>query len=257
MAITENHSILMDLPLVNDRDAARAGRFKLFFDREMPSRFAVIPRHGRTEDVRWFEADPCFIYHTVNAREKGDEIVLDVCRVKRPEPRTDVDGPLAQMLSYLRLDAHLHRYRFNLRTGVTTEHMLDDDNSEFPSINQERVGRGSRYAYTMHISPESTLLFDGLMKYDTNTGGSETYWFGDGRWGSEAPFAPRPGAEAEDDGYLVSYVYDEREGRSEVEVLDAQDVTAGPVCRVRLPVRVPIGFHATWVPAERLPGGSI
>jgi carotenoid cleavage dioxygenase-like enzyme len=256
MAITEHYSILMDLPLVNDPEAARAGRFKLFFDREMPSRFAVIPRHGRAEDVRWFEADPCFIYHTINAREKGDEIVLDVCRVKRPEPRSDLDGPLAQMLSYLRLDAHLHRYRFDLRTGKTTEQMLDDDNSEFPSINQGFVGRPSRYAYNMHISPESTLLFDGLMKYDTNTGASETHWFGAGRWGSEAPFAPRPDAETEDDGYLVSYVYDEREGRSEVEVLDARDVTAGPICRVRLPVRVPIGFHATWVPGDRLPGGS-
>ena len=30
--------------------------------------------------------------------------------------------------------------------------------------------------------------------------------------------------------------------------------TAGPVCRIKLPVRVPIGFHATWVPGERLPG---
>jgi carotenoid cleavage dioxygenase len=160
------------------------------------------------------------------------------------------------MLAYLRLDAHLHRYRFNLRTGKTTEHMLDDDNSEFPSINQGVVGRPSRYAYNMHISPESTLLFDGLMKYDTNTGASVTHWFGEGRWGSEAPFAPRPDAEGEDDGYVVSYVYDEREGRSEVEVLDARDICAGPVCRVRLPVRVPIGFHATWIPGERLPGGS-
>jgi carotenoid cleavage dioxygenase-like enzyme len=256
MAITEHYSILMDLPLVNDPAAARAGRFKLFFDREMPSRFAVLPRHGSAGDVRWFEADPCFIYHTVNAREEGDEIVLDVCRVKQPEPRTDLDGPLAQMLSYLRLDAHLHRYRFDLRTGRTTEQMIDDENSEFPSINQALVGRPSRFAYNMHISPESTLLFDGLMKYDTDTGAAETHWFGDGRWGSEAPFAPRPDARAEDDGYLVSYVYDEREGRSEVEVLDAADVTAGPVCRVRLPARVPIGFHATWVPGERLPGGS-
>ena len=256
MAITANHSILMDLPLVNDRDAARAGRFKLFFDREMPSRFAVIPRHGRTEDVRWFEAEPCFIYHSVNAREEGDEIVMDVCRVKQPEPRADLDGPLAQMLSYLRLDAHLHRYRFNLRTGATTEQMLDDDNSEFPSINQGLLGRGSRYAYHMHISREKTLLFDGLMKYDLDAGTATTHWFGDGRWGSEAPLAPRPGAVEEDDGYLISYVHDEREDQSEVVVLDAADVTAPPVCRIKLPVRVPLGFHATWIPRERLPGGS-
>ena len=57
----------------------------------------------------------------------------------------------------------------------------------------------------------------------------------------------------EDDGYLVSYVLDEADGRSEVSVLDARDVEAGPLARVKLPVRVPIGFHATWVPGERLP----
>jgi carotenoid cleavage dioxygenase-like enzyme len=256
MAITERYSILMDLPLMNDPKASKAGRYKLFFDRETPSRFGVIPRYGKAEDVRWFEAEPCFIYHSVNAWEEGDVIVMDVCRVKRPEPRSDLDGPLAQMLSYLRLDAHLHRYRFDLRSGRTVEQVVDDDNSEFPSINLDRIGRRSRYAYNMHISPESTLLFDGLMKYDLESGSAETHWFGDGRWGSEAPFAPRPGARAEDDGYLVSYVYDEREGRSEVEVLDAADVAAGPVCRIKLPVRVPVGFHATWVPGERLPGGS-
>jgi carotenoid cleavage dioxygenase-like enzyme len=256
MAITERYSILMDLPLINDPEAAKAGRFRLLFERSMPSRFGVIPRYGSADQLRWFEADPCFIYHSVNAREEGDEIVMDVCRVKRPEPRSDLDGPLAQMLSYLRLDAHMHRYRFDLRSGKTTEQTIDDDNSEFPSINQGLVGRRSRYAYTMHISPEKTLLFDGLMKYEVDSGAVETHWFGDGRWGSEAPFAPRAGSSAEDDGYLVSYVYDERENQSEVEVLDAADVGAGPVCRVKLPVRVPLGFHATWVPGERLRGGS-
>jgi carotenoid cleavage dioxygenase-like enzyme len=256
MAITENHAILMDLPLFSDPQAAKVGRFKLFFDRDTASRFGVIPRYGSREQIRWFDAEPCFIYHSVNAWERDGEIVMDVCRVTKPEPRSDLDGPLAQMLSYLRLDAHLHRYRFDLRTGSTREEVVDDDNSEFPSINLGMVGRRTRYAYSMHISPEKTLLFDGLMKYDVEDGSSETYWFGDGRWGSEAPFAPRPGSTGEDDGYLLSYVYDEREGRSDVEILDAQDIAGGPLCRIKLPVRVPLGFHATWVPGERLPGGS-
>jgi carotenoid cleavage dioxygenase len=256
MAMTEHYAVLMDLPLVNDPRAAKVGRYKLRFEREMPSRFGVIPRYGRGEDIRWFEADPCYIYHSINAWEDGDEVVMDTCRVVKPEPRSDRDGPLAQMLTYLRLDAHVHRYRFNLVTGATREEVVDDDNAEFPSIHQGMLGQRTRYAYTMHISPEKTLLFDGLTKYDLQAGGKETYWFGDGRWGSEAPFAPRAGATDEDDGYLVSYVYDEREGRSEVAVLDARDVTAGPLCTIKLPVRVPIGFHATWIGGERLPGAS-
>ena len=256
MAITATHSVLMDLPLINDLKARSEGRYRLSFEREMPARFGVIPRHGSAEAIRWFEAASCYIYHSINAFDDGDEVVLDVCRVKQPKPRADLTGPLAQMLTYMRLDAHVHRYRFNLVTGATTEQVIDDENSEFPAINQGLTGRRLRYTYNMHISPEKSLLFDGLMKYDLDTGLAETRWFGDNRWGSEASFAARPGATAEDDGYLVSYVYDEREGHSEVLVLDAADVTGDAVCRVRVPTRIPLGFHATWVGGGRLPGGS-
>ena len=207
--------------------------------------------------MRWFEADPCFIYHSVNAWEEGDEIVLDVCRVKQPEPRSDLDGPLAQMLSYLRLDAHLHRYRFDLRTGTTTEQMLDDDNSEFPSINQER-GRAAvalRLQHAHLAREHAAVRRPHEVRRRTRARPRRTGSATDA--GAARRRSRRgPARDAEDDGYLVSYVYDEREGRSEVEVLDARDVTAGPICRVKLPVRVPIGFHATWVPGERLPGGS-
>jgi carotenoid cleavage dioxygenase len=253
MAITANHSILMDLPLVADPVAAKQGRHKIMFDNSMPARFGVIPRHGAGDSVRWFEADPCYVYHSVNAWEEGDEVVLDLCRVTKPAPRGDAVGPLAKMLSYLRLDAHLYRYRFNLRTGATSEGYLDDDNTEFPTMDARKLGTPTRYAYNMRISDEATLLFDGIVKYDTQAGATDRHWFGPGRWGSEAPFAPRAGGTAEDDGWLVSFVHDEGENRSEVVVLDAAALAAGPVARVLLPARVPIGFHATWVRGEQLP----
>jgi carotenoid cleavage dioxygenase len=254
MAATANYSILMDLPLINDPVALAQGRHKISFQRDMPARFGVIPRHGAGDSIRWFEADPCYVYHSVNAWEEGDEIVLDLCRVTKPAPRADAVGPLAKMLSYLRLDAHLYRYRFNLRTGATTEGYLDDANTEFPTMDVTRLGVPTRYAYNMRISPEPALLFDGLVKYDTQTGSSDAYSFGSGRWGSEAPFAPRSNApdRDEDDGYLVSFVHDENERRSEVVVLDARDVSAGPIARVLLPGRVPIGFHACWVRGDQL-----
>lgn len=254
MAATANHSILMDLPLVADPVAAKQGRHKIMFDRDMPARFGVIPRHGAGDTIRWFEADPCYVYHSVNAWEEGDEIVLDLCRVTKPAPRGDAVGPLAKMLSYLRLDAHLYRYRFNMKTGATTEGYIDDDNTEFPTMDARKLGTPTRYAYNMRISDQSTLLFDGIVKYDTQTGATDRHWFGPGRWGSEAPFAPRPGGIAEDDGWLLSFVHDETTDRSEVVVLDAADLAAGPIARVLLPARVPIGFHATWVRGDQLVG---
>ena len=69
--------------------AAAQGRHKLHFDRSTPSRFGVLPRYGDGSQIKWFEASPCYIYHVVNAWEDGDEVVLDVCRVRRPQPRAD------------------------------------------------------------------------------------------------------------------------------------------------------------------------
>jgi carotenoid cleavage dioxygenase len=253
MAITASYSILLDLPLVNDPEAMRAGHHKIVFQRDQPSRFGVIPRFGPSASIRWFEARPCYLYHTINAWEEGDEIVLDVCRVKNALPQSGVNGTLDRMLAYLRLDAQLYRYRFNLRTGATSEGPLDDDNTEFPTINTRLLGTPSRYAYNVHINAEKTLLFDGIFKYDTLKQRHDAIWFGEHRYGSEAPFAPRPHATAEDDGYLVSFVYDGAADQSEVVIYDAQDVTNAPLARVILPQRVPIGFHACWVPEEKLP----
>jgi carotenoid cleavage dioxygenase len=162
--------------------------------------------------------------------------------------------PLGRMLATLRLEAHLHRYRFDLATGATREEALDDRNAEFPSIDARRLGMPSRYAYIPHIAADTpTLLFDALIKYDTASGKSATHVFGAGRYCSESPFAPRIGSEAEDDGYVVCFVHDARGGDSEVHVLDARDLAAAPLAVLSLPCRVPVGFHACWVDGERLP----
>jgi carotenoid cleavage dioxygenase len=251
MAITENYSIVMDLPLVVDEASARAGRHRLEFLGDTPARFGVIPRHGTA--VQWFEAEPCYIYHSINAWEEGDEIVLDVCRFRVPgPPAIEFTGPLANILNYLRLDAYVHRYRFDLKTGRTSEEPLDDRNTEFPMIDSSLVGVRNRYAYNVSINSDTTMYFDGIVKYDLDRRTDERYEFGPGRYGSEAPFAPRPDGTSEDDGYLLSFVYDAAEDRSELVILDASDLGSGPVGRVRLPVRVPNGFHSCWVPAEDL-----
>ena len=252
MWITENYSILMDLPLYADPEVQAQGRHKLIFNRAIPSRFAVLPRYGSTQEVQWFEAEPCFIYHTINAWEDGDDIVLEFCRTRRPKPPGQpTTGPLESVLDYLRLDAQYYRYRFNLKTGATSEGPIDDLNTEFPVINTQFLGHKSRYAYNIAIENDHTLLFDGLVKYDNQTEASTRFDFGDGRWGSEAPFAPRPNTKAEDDGYLVSFVYDANADRSEAVILDAAGMDE--VCRVIIPQRVPHGYHACWVPEERLP----
>lgn len=256
MAITDRYAVLMDLPLIQDEAARQAGRYKIQFDVNLPSRFAVVPRYATDQlQVKWFEASPCYIYHVINAWEEGDEVVMDVCRMRQGQhARATMKSPLAQMLAYLKMDARIWRYRFNLATGQVTEGPRDDDNTEFPSIDTRMVGQRNRFAYNAHIAEADTVLFDGIVRYDLQSGDRQHYWYGDGRWGSESPFAPRDGSTGEDDGYLVTFVTDERDGSSVVEILDAADIPAGPVATITLPQRVPIGFHATWVRADQLNG---
>ena len=253
MAITSRHSILMDLPVFFGAASVEARRWRTEFHPDVPARFGVIPRFGEASEIRWFEASPCYVYHSINAWEEGDELVLVGCRVKNPMPDPDpADGPLAPMLANLRMNAQLHEWRFNLTTGATKERELDDRNTEFPTTNTALRGTPSRYSYNVSIAPARTLFFDGIVKYDLKTGGTQTHMFGEGRHGSEAPFAPRIGGSDEDDGYLLSFVHDEREGRSELVILNAKDVARGPLARVRIPERIPLGFHACWVPASQL-----
>jgi carotenoid cleavage dioxygenase-like enzyme len=252
IALTERYTILLDLPLGWDTELFKRGKRRITFDDQTPSRFGVIPRYGHDADVRWFEADPCYIYHTINAWEEGDEIVLLACRVQNPMPRAHGwDGKIPR-LYFLELQPFLYRWRFHLRTGAVKEERLDDVASEFPRMNDDLLGVKTRFSYNPRFAPEPTLLFDALLKYDTDDGSSTAYTFGPGRFGSEPVFAPRQNPTAEDDGWLLSLSYDARDDSSSCLVFDAQHLPQGPIATIHLPRRVPIGFHACWVDGKHL-----
>ena len=117
-------------------------------------------------------------------------------------------------------------------------------------INNALTGRKTRFAYHVAIPDAETLKFDGLYKYDLGSGACQAHKYNFGVYGSEPAFAPRIGSRDEDDGYLVGFTIDENTGASEVQIFNAKDIAAGPVGRVTLRCRVPMGFHATWAPGE-------
>jgi carotenoid cleavage dioxygenase len=246
-AITARYSLFLDLPFEFRLDRVFEGKFPFVFDRERPSRYGLFPRHATDSSaLRWFEGPSCFVWHTLNAYEEGDEVVLLACRVSD----TNALLPPEDSASKDTDAGRLHRWRFNLSTGTTREEPLDEVQSEFPRINDAFMGRKNRYGYAGRISGQDG--FDGALKYDLETGRSWAYGLGPGRVSGEWVFAPRDGATAEDDGYLLSFVFDRAENRSELVILRAQDITQGPVARVLLPVRVPYGFHGIWLPAAQV-----
>ncbi len=271
MAITANYSILHDFPLVNNPEALAAGRYSLEFHPEWRTRFAVVPRHGRADQIRWFDADPRYMLHVANAWEevnaRGEtEIVMlgtPYAMPKHFDGSLDVKR-LVFTIGTQGTDYEFYQWRFNLATGQTRESVVDDIlNTEFPMINGGYQGHKNRYSYHVLMGRMRTLEqphFAGIAKYDLDKGSAVTYHPGEGYWFSEAPFAPRDNPRSEDDGYLVGFVWNGREDRSEVWVLDAQHLADGPLARVILPQRVPNGFHSTWVRQSfldgRRPGGA-
>jgi carotenoid cleavage dioxygenase len=156
------------------------------------------------------------------------------------------------------LDKHnnptrMHRWRFNLRTGQTTEQQIDDEITEFPVCSNDYVGRPYRYSYNV-LYKKGDWLFSGLKRYDMKSGSTARYEYGEGRYGSEPQVARALNAKAEDDGYVISMVADMTTDSSEIMILRADDIQAGPVARILLPERMGIGTHACWVEADRLHG---
>jgi len=255
MTITENYSILHDFPLFHDVELQRrVGHRITRFHRDLPSRFGVLPRHGGSDQVQWFEFEPGYVLHMVNAWEEGDWIVMDGCF--QPDPtivRRPEEGELASMLGYLRIRAQLHRWRMNRVTGETQEQDLDDLNVEFCLPDTDLYGVKTRYSYHQHLPLDMYAVdFHGLVKYDHEDGSCVRYDYGEGKIGSEAPFGRRIGAREEDDGYVVTIVTDAATGGSQCWVFAAQDIAKGPIAKVDLPSRVPPGFHAKWIPGDRI-----
>ncbi len=242
-AITENYTIFMDLPLTFSPERMQRGEPPLMFESNRPSRFGIVPRHGDNSNIRWFESPACYVFHTLNAYEEGDEVVLIACRMNSTNVLMSEDPASALEDSTPRL----HQWRFNLNTGTISETMLDDLASDFPRVNENFLGRATRYGYAGRMTRGSTPLFHGIVKYDLKSNRSQTHELGAGRYGGEAVFAPRPDGNDEDDGWLITFVRDRNSETSELVVINARDVTSEPVARVLIPQRVPYGFHAAWI----------
>lgn len=250
MAFTEHYAVLNDCPLFWDPDLLARDVHAVRFYPDIPTRIGVVPRRGSNADITWFEADPTFVLHWINAYEDGDEVVLDGYFQVNPAPNAPPDATIEQrmfrFLDNTTLGPKPYRWRLNMVTGAVNEGFLDDRTSEFGMINGRHWGRPYRYVYSMTNKP-GWFLFDGIVRTDVSTGETQEYHFEDGVYASECPMAPRSGSTDEADGYLVTFTTDMVRDLSECLVFDAQSIADGPVARVRLPERISSGTHSHWM----------
>jgi carotenoid cleavage oxygenase len=224
-----------------NRDARHSDRMPYAWNPHYPARIGVMPREGENKDVRWFDIEPCYVYHPLNAysemRGDAEVLVLDVVRYARMFDR-DRRGPGEST-------PMLDRWTINLSTGAVGTECRDDQSQEFPRINEEFLGARHRFGYT--VGAQFAGGGSGLFKHDYVTGSRQVAALDAGLLLGEMSFVPNPAASAEDDGVLMGFGYHRDSDEGQLLLLDAQ--TLEQVATVHLPQRVPMGFHGNWAPA--------
>jgi carotenoid cleavage dioxygenase len=234
-----------------NRDPKHSDRMPYAWNPGYPARIGVMPREGGNKDIRWFDIEPCYVYHPLNAyseiRDGAEVLVLDVVRYSRMFDR-DLRGPGDSRPT-------LDRWTVNLATGVVTSERRDDRPQEFPRINETLLGGRHRFGYTVgmdggYLSGGATDMSTALYKHDYATGSSTVAPLDPNLLIGEMSFVPNPARDpqdaAEDDGILMGYGYHRGRDEGQLLLLDAQ--TLEPMATVHLPQRVPMGFHGNWAP---------
>lgn len=238
-AITEGHVVFMDLPVVFDLELAMAGTMPYRWSDDYGARVGLMPRGGDHRAVRWFPVEPCYVFHPLNAFEAEGQVVVDVVRYAELWRGGKPEFPVA----------HLHRWRLDQGSGKVSEERLDDRAIEFPRCDDRRTGLGHRYGYAVYTeSGADTNSGTALIKYDLRGGRTAVHEFGPGRVPGEGVFIPASPTAGEDEGFVLTYVYDGARDTSDLVILDAASFTGPAVATVALPRRVPFGFHGTFIP---------
>lgn len=248
--ITEHYVVFPIFPLTISPPRAKLGGPLLAWEPQRPSMLGCMPRGGTAADLRWYKGEACCVFHPMNAYEDGDGLITDMLRYDAAPGFPGADGSAPDPAKAV---ARLERWRLPLtgNTQVYTMERLDEQASEYPRFDERLTGRAYRYGYFATTPGEQgrAAVFDQIARYDFHTQRKELFTLPSGDCVSEPIFVPRTATAAEGQGYLLVVVYRARELRSDLVVLDAENITHGPLAVAQLQTRVPFGFHGNWMPA--------
>ena len=242
--VTRNHVLFPILPLTGDLERVVNGGPAFAWDPSRGAQIGILHRQAAIETLRWFEVDPCYVFHPLNAFEDGDLIHADVMKypVAPLFPNPDGSGNDPALMR-----ACLTRWTFDLAGGGVTETALDDLSGEFPRFDERFAGlpyHHGWFAFSDETNPVG--FYTGLAGIDLESGRRKTYRLPAGDAIGEPVFVPRHTEAAEGDGWLLAVAYRGHERRSDFLVFEAADLDKGPIAAVQLSSRVPFGFHGNW-----------
>jgi carotenoid cleavage dioxygenase-like enzyme len=243
--VTKNYVVFPILPLTLSLERAMGGLPPVAWEPQKGARVGVMARNAAIDTIRWFTTDANYVFHVMNAWEDGSRVMADVMEYPNAPLFPNADGSAGTPAR-----AILRRWTFDLAgtTDTVKRETLDDMSGEFPRIDDRKAGLAFRHGwFAARSTNDPDVRFDAIAHIDHSTGRRATYVLPQGDVTSEPVFVERSAKASEGDGFLLAVVYRARENRSDLLVLDAQDVERGPIATAKLPRRVPFGFHGNWL----------
>lgn len=243
-AVTGRYAIILDLPVTFSMGALIGGHsFPYRWNGSHQARIGLLPRDGNAADAIWIDVPPCYIFHTANAFDLPDgRVVMDAVVYDRMFAES-TEGPDA-------LPRGFERWTIDPAARTVETRTIDASPQEFPRPDERRTARPYRYAYALGL-PETVdpqfVSATHILKHDLETGARAVHDFGPGRHPGEFVFVPARAEAGEDEGWLVGLVVDMNDNATDLAIIDARDFTAAPVASIRIPHRVPPGFHGNWI----------
>ncbi len=248
--LTENWVVIPVVPLDTDIQRGMRGGPMTAWNTGRPTKLAIMPREGTADDVRWFEFDPRHMFHECNAWEEDGKIIADVAAANGTALFPDQDG---NWLTHAETKMSLRRWTIDIAEASMKEETLNDRDIQFPRPDDRMMTRKTRHSYgNMNLYSVDGRVdgMDAVLHFDTVSGREDFYHFGPGSAAGELVFAPRVGATDEADGYAMTLVHRANSPTSELAIFAATDIAAGPIATVRIPFRVPSGFHCNYYSAD-------
>jgi carotenoid cleavage dioxygenase len=243
-AITDRFVIILDLPVTFSMRTLIAGHgFPYRWNPAHQARVGLMPRDGSADDIIWCPVTPGYAFHVANAYDAEDgRVVLDLC-VYDTMFGDGAQGPDARSRG-------LERWTIDPVARTVDVRTIDSSPQEFPRPDERFFGRPYRYAWTMATPAEPSRRFIGatsLYAHDLLTGERQVHDFGPDRYPGEFVFVPEAPDAPEGHGWLIGLVVGLADETTDLVILDARRFEGAPVANIRLPHRVPPGFHGNWI----------
>jgi len=217
------------------------------FQPEQPTRAIIIPRKPPFTGVKTIEMPSGFVFHHGNAFEIEDGRVCVDSIAYADFPAVDDD------ISYKDVDfdalapGQLWRFTFDLNQNTAESQLIEPRCCEFPTLHPDRVGRDYRYLFMGAAHNETgNAPLQGILKFDHETQERQFWTAAPEGYVSEPIFVPKSQGESEDAGWLLTLVYNSQHHRSDLVILDGEDLNRGAIARLHLRYHIPYGLHGSW-----------